>query len=132
MTSALKSKKRKWLWVMGWVVASFFIYLVARELQWNSVLIEFNNVSLFWLVAAGVSNLFIMVLGTTQWINFLPRGYHVRFKNMLEVNALMTMTSNTIPFLAGQALAVLLLAKREKVGHAVALSVMALDQFIAI
>ena len=48
---------------------------------------------------------------------------------MIEINALVAMTSNTVPFLAGHALAVVLLAKREKVGHAVALSVIALDQF---
>jgi len=129
MTSALKSKNRRWLLVLAWAVASIFIYLVARKLQWDSLLGELKHVRPFWLILAVMGNLLIMVFGTSQWINFLPRGYHVRFKNMLEINALMTMTSNTVPFLAGQALAVVLLAKREKVGHAVALSVMALDQF---
>lgn len=128
MTSALKSKKGKWLWVMGWGVASFFIYLVAQKLQWNSVLTELKNTNFFWLAAAVVSNFFILVFGTSQWINFLPRGYHVRFKNMLEISALIAMTSNTVPFLVGHALGVVLLAKREKVGHSVALSVLALDQ----
>jgi glycosyltransferase 2 family protein len=129
MTSVLKSKKRRWLLVLAWAVASFCIYLVARKLQWDSVLSELKNISPFWLILAVVSNLLILVFGTAQWINFLPKGYHVSFKNMLEINALMAMTSNTVPFLAGQALAVVLLAKREKMGHAVALSVMALDQF---
>jgi uncharacterized protein (TIRG00374 family) len=129
MTSVFKSKNRRWLLVLAWAVASFFIYLVVRKVQWDSVLSELKNISPFWLILAVVSNLLIMVFGTYQWINFLPRGYHVRFKNMLEINALMAMTSNTVPFLAGQALAVVLLAKREKMGHAVALSVMALDQF---
>lgn len=115
--------------VLAWAVASLLIYLLARELQWDSLLSEFKTVSPFWLILAVTGNFLIMVLGTSQWINFLPEGYHVKFKNMLEINALMAMTSNTVPFLAGQALAVVLLAKREKVGHAVALSVMALDQF---
>ncbi|GJL77803.1 MAG: hypothetical protein NPINA01_07920 [Nitrospinaceae bacterium] len=103
--------------------------MVVRELQWDSVLNELKNISAAWLVFAAASNLFILVFGTSQWINFLPQGYRVKFKNMLEINALMAMTSNTVPFMAGQALAVLMLARREKVGHAVALSVMALDQF---
>jgi glycosyltransferase 2 family protein len=129
MTSVLKSKNRRWLLILAWAVASFFIYLIARKLQWDSLLGELKNVEPFWLILAIVSNLLILVFGTSQWINFLPREYHVRFKSMLEINGLMAMTSNTVPFLAGQALAVVLLAKREKVGHAVALSVMALDQF---
>ncbi len=129
MTSALKSKNRRWLWITAWVVASFFIFLVVRKLQWDSVLNELKNISPFWLLLAGMSNLCLLALGTAQWINFLPSGYSIKFKSMFEINALVAMTSNTVPFLAGQALAVLLLARREKVGHTVALSVLALDQF---
>lgn len=129
MTSALKSKKKRWLYILAWAVASICIYLAVRKLQWESVLVELKNAHLFWLALAMAGNGFVLVLGTLQWLNFLPRDYHIGFPRMIEVNALVAMTSNTVPFLAGPALAIVLLAKREKVGHAVALSVIALDQF---
>ena len=129
MTSLLKSKKKRWLYILAWAVASVCIYLAVRELQWESVLAELKKVGLFWLYLAIVGNLFILIFGTLQWLNFLPEEYHVGFRRMVEINALVAMTSNTVPFFAGHALAVVLLAQREKVGHAVALSVIALDQF---
>ena len=129
MTSVLKSNKKRLLYLIAWTVASVCIYLAVRKLQWDSVLAELKNASFFWLSLALVGNFCILIFGTLQWLNFLPRNYHVGFPRMIEINALMAMTSNTVPFFAGHALAVVLLAKREKVGHAVALSVIALDQF---
>jgi len=129
MTSVLKSKKKKLLYFTAWAVASGCIYLTVHNLQWVSVLAEFKTASLFWLYLAIAGNFCVLIFGTLQWLNFLPRNHHVGFFRMIEVNALTAMTSNTVPFLAGQALAVVLLAKREKVGHTVALSVIALDQF---
>ena len=129
MTSVLKSKNKRLLYVIAWAVASVCIYLAVHNLQWESVLAELTNASLFWLSLAMIGNFCILIFGTLQWLNFLPGNYHVGFRRMIEINALVAMTSNTVPFLAGHALAVVLLAKREKVGHAVALSVIALDQF---
>lgn len=129
MTSVLKSKKKRWLYILAWAAASVGIFLAVRNLQWGSVLAELKNVSLFWLFLSITGNVCILIFGTLQWLNFLPRNYHVGFFRMIEVNAVVAMTSNTVPFFAGHALAVVLLARREKVGHAVALSVIALDQF---
>ena len=129
MTSVLKSPKKRWLYITAWAVASVCIYFAVQKLQWDSVLAELKNAYLFWLSLAVAGNFCILIFGTLQWLNFLPRNYHVGFPRMIEINALMAMTSNTVPFLAGHALAVVLLAQREKVGHAVALSVIALDQF---
>lgn len=129
MTSALKSNKKKWLYIIAWVVASVGIYFAVQKLQWGSVLTELKNAHLVWLIIAVTGNFCILIFATLQWLNFLPENYPVRFSRMFEIIALVTMTSNTVPFLAGHALAIVLLAKREKVGHAVALSVIALDQF---
>ncbi len=128
MTSALHSKNKRLLYILAWTVASVCIYFAVQKLQWNSVWEELKNASVFWVSLAVAGNFCILIFGTLQWLNFLPKNYHVGFPRMLEVNALVAMTSNTVPFLAGHALAVVLLAKREKVGHAVALSVIALDQ----
>jgi len=129
MASALKSNKKRWLYIIAWTVASACIYLAVRKLHWDSVWEELKIASGFWLSLVVASNFCILIFGTLQWLNFLPRNYHVGFFRMIEINALVAMTSNTVPFLAGHALAIVLLAKREKVGHAVALSVIALDQF---
>jgi len=129
MTSALKSKNKRLLYVIAWAVASVCVYLAVRKLQWESVLAELKNASLSWFFLAMTGNFCILIFGTLQWLNFLPRIYHVGFRRMIEIIAIVTLTSNTVPFLAGHALAVVLLAKQEKVGHAVALSVIALDQF---
>jgi uncharacterized protein (TIRG00374 family) len=129
MTSALKSNKKKWLYIIAWAVASAGIYFAVQKLQWDSVLTELKNAHLIWLFLAVTGNFCILIFATLQWLNFLPGNYPVRFPRMFEIIALVTMTSNTVPFLAGHALAIVLLAKREKVGHAVALSVIALDQF---
>lgn len=129
MTSALKSSKKRWLYIIGWTLASVCIYFAIQKLELDSVFAELKNANPFWLSLAVFGNFCILIFGTLQWLNFLPRNYHVGFPRMIEINALMAMTSNTVPFFAGHALAVVLLAKREKVGHAVALSVMALDQF---
>ncbi len=129
MTSALKSKKKRLLYVIAWVVASACIYLAVDKFQWESVLAELKTVSFFWLSLAVFGNFSILILSALQWLNFLPRDFHFGFRKMVEIIALMVMTSNTVPFLAGHALAVVLLAKRANVGHAVALSVIALDQF---
>ncbi len=130
MTSALKkSSKKRWLYITAWAVASVCIYFAVQKLQWDSVFEELKSAGLLWLFLAVAGNFCIMVFATLQWLNFLPQNYHVGFRRMIEIIALVTMTSNTVPFLAGHALAIVLLAQREKVGHAVALSVLALDQF---
>lgn len=81
-----------------------------------------------WLFLAVAVNLTIFVFWAAQWKVFLPKAHRVSFGRMIEINALMAMVSNTAPLLAGHALGIFLLAKREKVGNAAALSVMALDQ----
>ncbi len=124
----LSSPKKRTLWILAWVLASVLIFLCIRQIEWDQALIEFKKVSPLWLATAIAFNLSILIFWAWQWIAFLPKTFQVKFLRMIEINALMAMMSNTVPFLAGQALGVVLLARREKVGHAVALSVLTLDQ----
>lgn len=126
--SGFKMNKHKWLWALAWIVATYILYLCFREIKWGEALREIKNASIFWLLMACLFNIFILCFWARQWKAFLPQKYDVPFWRMFELNALMSMTMNTVPFLAGHAFGVVMLAKREKVGHAIALSVLALDQ----
>ncbi|MFQ5449955.1 MAG: lysylphosphatidylglycerol synthase transmembrane domain-containing protein [Nitrospinaceae bacterium] len=122
------SNRKKLSWVLAWVVASFLIYWCVQGVHWDRALSEWKNVHPWGLVLAVLFNLSILAFWAAQWKVFLPKRFHVSFGRMIEINALMAMTLNTVPFLMGQVLGVVLLAKREKVGHAAALSALALDQ----
>ena len=85
-----------------------------------------------WLLAALLANGTIPLLWAAQWCLFLPcaalRGSAMGFRAMFGVTAVMAMMVNSVPMLVGQATGLHLLATRARVGHATALSVIALDQ----
>jgi len=85
-----------------------------------------------WLLAALLANGTIPLLWAAQWSLFLPRaalrGSAMGFRAMFGVTAVMAMMVNSVPMLVGQATGLHLLATRARVGHATALSVIALDQ----
>ncbi len=126
--SLFQHPHKKWLWVLAWVIATAAIYFCVRQIDWDKALTEWTSVHGGWLLLAALADLSVLGFWALQWRVFLPKGYHVHFGRMLEINALIAMTANTLPFLAGHALGIVLLAKREKTGTPVALSVMALDQ----
>ena len=114
--------------MLGLAIASLLLFLCFRRIQWDRAWQELFHIRPSWLFLAVAVNLSIFVFWAAQWKVFLPKAHRVSFGRMIEINALMAMVMNTVPFLAGHALGVFLLAKRERVGSAVALSVMALDQ----
>ncbi len=124
----LKSNWKKWGGILAWLIASFLLYLCFRDIEWERAWFELKQARPAWLMMAIIFNLSIFVFWACQWIVFLPRNYKVHFSRMIQVNALMSMATNSVPFLGGHALGVILLSKREKVGSAVALSILALDQ----
>jgi uncharacterized protein (TIRG00374 family) len=114
--------------MLGLAIASLLLFLCFRRIQWDRAWQELVRIRPSWLFLAVAVNLSIFVFWAAQWKVFLPKAHRVSFGRMIEINALMAMVMNTVPFLAGHALGVFLLAKREKVGNAAALSVIALDQ----
>ena len=128
--TALTSKRPAWIWLSALAVATMLLYVLVKDMDWNRVGQELRNISLGWVALAVLFNFAILALWSVLWSVFLPRRTHVPYSNVFEVIALMAMVLNTVPYMAGHASGVLLLARRGKVGHTVALSVLALDQLV--
>ena len=121
-------KKNKLLLLLAWALATYLLYLCFRGIELGRAWSEVQNAHPLWLLLGIAGHFSIFWFWARQWILFLPAGFSVSFVRMFEINALMSTAMNTIPFPGGHAMGVVLLAKREKVGHAAALSVMSLDQ----
>lgn len=119
---------RKLLWVMAWIAATYLLYLIFRDIDWAAAWHEIKNSLPGWLLMACLFNILVQVFWVGQWRAFLPAKHDVPFWRMFELTSLTSLAMNTIPFGGGHALGVVMLAKQEKVGHAIALSVLALDQ----
>ena len=126
--TAPTSKRPAWVWLAALTVATILLYVLLKDMDWNRVGQELRNTSFGWVALAVLFNFAILALWSVQWSVFLPRKAKVPYSNLFQVIALMAMVLNTVPYLAGHASGVLLLARRGKVGHTVALSVLALDQ----
>lgn len=120
--------RRKLLWTLAWAVVSVLLFFCFRNIQWARVWTELAGLDIAWLAPAIIMNLSILGLWALQWEVFLPRSYSVPLSRMTEIAALISMTLNTVPFFAGHLLGVMLLWKRQRVGTAAALSLLALDQ----
>jgi len=120
--------RRRWMWLIASIVATTLLVIVFNRVDWARAWQEVRRVHFRWLALAVAFNLSIIALWAKQWSVFLPHNQKVGYGRMFETVALMAMVSNAVPYLIGQASGVLLLARRGKVGHAVALSVLALDQ----
>ena len=122
------SKQKKILLLIAWVFATLLLYICFREIDleqaWNNI----KQVHPLWLFLGIAGHFLIFIFWAKQWIIFLPGKVFVTFKEMFEINALMSTAMNTLPFPGGHAFGVFLLAKKEGVGHSAALSVMSLDQ----
>jgi len=122
------SKQKKILLLIAWVFATLLLYICFREIDleqaWNNI----KQVHPLWLFLGIAGHFLIFIFWAKQWTIFLPGKAFVTFKEMFEINALMSTAMNTLPFPGGHAFGVFLLAKKEGVGHSAALSVMSLDQ----
>lgn len=115
-----------------WSVASALLALCFRGVDPAQVLAALNRGHPGWLLAAVAFNGAIPLLWAMQWRLFLPRtsvtAHALGFRAVFAVTSVMGMVANSVPFFAGQATGIHLLATRGRVGHATALSVAALDQ----
>ena len=120
--------RRRWTWVIALVVATSLLVVIFNNVDWRRAWLELHRIRPGWLVLAIGFNLAILAFWSLQWTVFLPRGLRVTYRRMFENIAMMAMVTNSAPFMMGHASGVLLLARRGRVGHTVALSVMTLDQ----
>ena len=122
------SKQKKILLFIAWIFATLLLYICFHEIDLEQVWNNIKQVHPLWLFLSIAGHFLIFIFWAKQWIIFLPRKVFVTFKEMFEINALMSTAMNTLPFPGVHALGVFLLAKKEGVGHSAALSVMSLDQ----
>ena len=122
------SNQKKILLLIAWVFATLLLYTCFREIDLEQAWNYIKQVHPLWLFLGIAGHFLIFIFWAKQWIIFLPGKVFVTFKEMFEINALMSTAMNTLPFPGGHALGVFLLAKKEGVGHSAALSVMSLDQ----
>ena len=126
--SNIASRRPAWAWLVALAVATSLLFALLRQMDWSHVGQELHNLRPGWLVIAVGFNLAIIAIWAIQWSVFLPRAKRVAYRRVFEIVALTTMVLNTVPYMVGHASGVLLLARRGKVGHTAALSVLALDQ----
>lgn len=112
----------------AWALATGLLALCFRGADWPAVAELLVRAHPGWIAAAVLANASIVLLWAAQWRLFLPRDRAVAFPRVLRITAIMAMVANSVPFLAGQATGLHLLATRGGTGHAAALSVAALDQ----
>ncbi len=119
---------RRARWLAAWGVATLLLALCFRAVGWASVVPVLARVRPAWVAAAVALNAAILLVRTRQWALLVPPGRTVPFLRMLRITAVSSMVANSVPFLAGQAAGLHLLATRGRVGHAAATSVTALEQ----
>jgi len=124
----LNQKNKNISLLIVWTVATYLLYLCFREIELELAWNQIKQARPFWLTLGIMGHFSIFIFWARQWILFLPSTTTVSFKRMFEVNALMSTAMSTLPFPGGHAFGVFLLAKKERVGHPAALSVMSLDQ----
>lgn len=118
--------RRRLRWVAAWTAATLLLWLAFRAVAWTDVWRTLAGARAWWIAGALAANFCILLLWSRQWRLFCPRP--VSPSRMFEVTTVMATVANSVPFLAGQAAGVHLLATRGGTGHAPALSVLALDQ----
>lgn len=115
---------------MLWVFAAWLFYLCLQSIDLDQAWKEFSKADPAWLFLAVFFNACILGIWSSLWYLLLPKNHSVPFTRVFQANSFMSTSCNTIPFPGGHAVGVMALARRAKVGHTVALSVLALDQLM--
>lgn len=119
---------RRWLWVVGWVLAAALIYALARGIDYASLSAALARADRRLLGLAIVIYAALQPIGALQWRALMPRSAAIRGPRLLTLFSLTSLANNTTPSVVGHATGVALLAAEPGVGSAAALSVIALDQ----
>jgi len=120
--------QKKILVFIAWAFATYLLFLCFREIEVEQAWKSIRQVHPLWLLLGVGGHFLIFIFWAKQWIVFLPGKVNLTFKEMFEINAIMSTAMNILPFPAGHGFGVHLLAKKKGVGHSAALSVMSLDQ----
>lgn len=113
-----------------WVVLTIAMAVVVPRLPWGRAAAEVAGVKWSWLVLAVALNATILPLWALEWRLLVPAGFRVRLAAMFEIVAITAAVLNSVPMLAGEASAVVLLRVRAGLSYGAALSVLALDQLL--
>jgi glycosyltransferase 2 family protein len=122
--------KKAPLIILLWVFAAGLFYLCLQSIDLDQAWNELSKASPSWLFLAVFFNACILCIWASLWYLLLPKKTPVPFIRVFQANSFMSTSCNTIPFPGGHAFGVIALARRAKVGHTVALSVLALDQLM--
>jgi glycosyltransferase 2 family protein len=112
------------------VFAAGLLYLCLQPIDLGQAWNELSKAAPTWLFLAVCFNACIIGVWAALWYLLLPKKLSVPFIRVFQANSFMSTSCNTIPFPGGHAVGVMALARRAKVGHTVALSVLALDQLM--
>ncbi len=115
---------------MLWVFAVGLFYLCLQSIDLGRAWEEFVRADPLWLLLAVLFNACILGAWASLWSFLLPGKVSVPFAKIFQATSFMSTSCNTIPFPGGHAVGVMALARRAEVGHAVALSILALDQLM--
>ena len=116
--------------ILLWVFAAGLFYLCLQSIDLDQAWNELSKTNPIWLFLAVFFNTCILGIWSSLWYLLLPKKLSVPFARVFQANSFMSTSCNTIPFPGGHAVGVMALARRAKVGHTVALSVLALDQLM--
>ena len=110
------------------LIATILIVVAAFRVDWPSVGGELAQAKLMWVAVALVFYFGIVFLWAAQWWALLPRDIHRPYATIFEIVAVMALVANTVPYMIGHGAGAVLLSTRGKVGNAIAVSVLALEQ----
>lgn len=113
-----------------WVFAAGIFYLCLQSIDLDQAWNELSKATPSWLFLGFFFNACILGFWAALWYLLLPKKLSIPFVRVFQANSFMSTSCNTIPFPGGHAIGVMALARRTKVGHTVALSVLALDQLM--
>ena len=116
--------------ILLWIFAAGIFYLCLQSIDLDQAWNELSKATPSWLFLGVFFNACILGVWASLWYLLLPKKLSVPFIRVFQANSFMSTSCNTIPFPGGHAVGVIALARRAKVGHTVALSVLALDQLM--
>lgn len=128
MAAPAALRRRWWLWLVAWLLATGLLVVFARSLDLAAAGRLAARAEVGWLALAIAANFVALPLMMEQWWRLLPLGRRPPRAAIWECVTLSVATMNTVPLGGGHALAVGLLATRAKVGLTGALSLLALQQ----
>jgi glycosyltransferase 2 family protein len=116
--------------ILLWVFAAGIFYFCLQSIDLDQAWNELSKATASWLFLGVFSNVCILGFWAALWYLLLPKKLSIPFVRVFQANSFMSTSCNTIPFPGGHAVGVMALARRAKVRHSVALSVLALDQLM--